>query len=133
IASCSVSCSSEVAYGPHCFTFHQNISERGSTNVRHGGSVVHPQHQVSPILRIPCKITSEIFQRCLSEDEFPEPTVISAPILLSRVCSAWRKLAIGTPRLWSKLLLGSVGPLRCTAVRFLFFSKYHNKIYGVDS
>ncbi|TDL15260.1 hypothetical protein BD410DRAFT_699396, partial [Rickenella mellea] len=53
-----------------------------------------------PILRMPCEITSEIFEHCLPEDEFPQPSVTSAPVLLSRVCSTWRKQAIGTPYLW---------------------------------
>ncbi|TDL15262.1 hypothetical protein BD410DRAFT_796544 [Rickenella mellea] len=81
-------------------------------------SRVHPQRQVSPILRIPCEITSEIFQHCMPEDEFPPPTVISAPVLLSRVCSGWRKMAIGTPRLWSKILLSSTHNFEDTDASF---------------
>ncbi|TDL13964.1 hypothetical protein BD410DRAFT_734684, partial [Rickenella mellea] len=56
--------------------------------------------QVSPILRIPTEIASEIFQHCLPDDEFPRPSVICAPVQLTRVCSAWRTLAIRTPYLW---------------------------------
>ncbi|TDL20091.1 hypothetical protein BD410DRAFT_391565 [Rickenella mellea] len=67
--------------------------------------MVHSECQVSPILRTPCEITSVIFQHCLPEDEFPQASVKSPPIGLSRVCSHWRKLAIGTPQLWSKILL----------------------------
>ncbi|TDL18376.1 hypothetical protein BD410DRAFT_728582, partial [Rickenella mellea] len=59
-----------------------------------------PYTKVSPIIRIPCEITSEIFQHCLSENEFSRPSIKSAPLQISRVCSTWRKLAIRTPRLW---------------------------------
>ncbi|TDL15264.1 hypothetical protein BD410DRAFT_845347 [Rickenella mellea] len=61
--------------------------------------------QVAPVLQIPCEITSEIFRYCLPEDEFPQPSIRSAPIQLSLVCSAWRELSIGTPCLWTKVLL----------------------------
>ncbi|TDL15263.1 hypothetical protein BD410DRAFT_683257, partial [Rickenella mellea] len=56
-----------------------------------------------PILQIPHEITSEIFQNCLPEDKFPQPSVECAPVQVSRVCRTWRRLAIGTPRLWSQI------------------------------
>ncbi|TDL15272.1 hypothetical protein BD410DRAFT_902674 [Rickenella mellea] len=61
--------------------------------------------RVAPILQIPREVTSEIFQHGLPEDEYPKPSVKSAPVQLTRVCSAWRKVAIWTPRLWSKVSL----------------------------
>ncbi|TDL15267.1 hypothetical protein BD410DRAFT_845350 [Rickenella mellea] len=60
----------------------------------------------APILQIPCETTFEIFQNCLpADDEFPQPSVKTGPMHLSHVCGAWRKLAIGSPRLWSRVLL----------------------------
>ncbi|TDL15271.1 hypothetical protein BD410DRAFT_732985, partial [Rickenella mellea] len=56
--------------------------------------------QVAPVLQLPCEITSEIFQHCLPEDGLPQPSIRSAPILLSFVCSTWRELSIRCPRLW---------------------------------
>ncbi|TDL15266.1 hypothetical protein BD410DRAFT_809074 [Rickenella mellea] len=73
--------------------------------VRANSIIVHPQHHGAPILRIPCEITSGIFEFCLPKDEFPRPSIQSAPMQLSHVCSSWQKLAIQTPRLWSKVSL----------------------------
>ncbi|TDL13716.1 hypothetical protein BD410DRAFT_797537 [Rickenella mellea] len=73
--------------------------------VRVDSITAHPHHHIAPILRIPCEIISGIFGFCLPNDEFPRPSIKSAPMQLSHVCSAWRKLAIQTPRLWSKILL----------------------------
>ncbi|KAK7062141.1 F-box domain-containing protein [Favolaschia claudopus] len=58
------------------------------------------QSIVYPILTLPPEITAEIFLHCLYDE--PEDTIISdvAPLLLTRVCSAWREIAISTPALW---------------------------------
>ncbi|TDL18383.1 hypothetical protein BD410DRAFT_793264 [Rickenella mellea] len=60
-----------------------------------------------PIYRIPPEVTLEIFTRCLPEALFPRLSVRSAPLQLSHVCTTWRNLALRTPRLWCRILLGT--------------------------
>ncbi|KAJ7821220.1 hypothetical protein B0H14DRAFT_2832009, partial [Mycena olivaceomarginata] len=64
-------------------------------------------HLVCPILTIPNEITSEIFLHCRGEfPSFSSPTSPRyAPMLLLRVCRAWRSTALSTPRLWANLSL----------------------------
>ncbi|KAJ7644613.1 hypothetical protein FB45DRAFT_1021369 [Roridomyces roridus] len=52
---------------------------------------------VYPVLTLPHEITSEVFLRYLDD----EPTC--NPLVLSSVCSLWRKVALSTPRLWTHL------------------------------
>ncbi|KAJ7797341.1 hypothetical protein B0H14DRAFT_3548551, partial [Mycena olivaceomarginata] len=55
---------------------------------------------VYPVLTLPPEMTSEIFIHCLpSEPEIVFPD--DAPLLLTRVCRAWRQIAISTPALWA--------------------------------
>ena len=60
---------------------------------------------------LPRELISEIFVRCLEDDELgctpPHPQ--TAPLCLTHVCSLWRDIAIGTRILWTGL------SLRCTA------------------
>ncbi|KAJ6561539.1 hypothetical protein DFH09DRAFT_1316118 [Mycena vulgaris] len=65
---------------------------------------------VYPVLTLPPEITSEIFLHCL-----PAPPSLStldtekAPSLLMHVCSAWRQIAVSTPKLWKTLSLDLEG------------------------
>ncbi|KAJ7605594.1 hypothetical protein FB45DRAFT_952782 [Roridomyces roridus] len=54
------------------------------------------------VLTIPSEITSEIFLHYL--DHYPSSTC--SPLVLSRVCSLWRNVALFTPALWSRLHFG---------------------------
>ncbi|KAJ7656104.1 hypothetical protein DFH06DRAFT_1411856, partial [Mycena polygramma] len=65
---------------------------------------------LSPIRCVPAEILSEIFiaSRDDSLDSEPEYEITSpnfAPILLTRVCSRWRMVALCTPRLWNNVEL----------------------------
>ncbi|TDL18382.1 hypothetical protein BD410DRAFT_793263 [Rickenella mellea] len=62
------------------------------------------QH-TSPIYLIPSDIAFHIFDYCLPQEEFPRPSIRSAPLQLSLVCQSWRKWVIATPWLWRKILL----------------------------
>ena len=57
-----------------------------------------------PFNRLPREIIAEIFWNCL---EHKRETVWmssgSAPLLLSRVCSSWRALALAMPQLWANV------------------------------
>ncbi|KAL0950513.1 hypothetical protein HGRIS_007322 [Hohenbuehelia grisea] len=67
------------------------------------GYVKRYQSVISPIRRLPAEILSEIFLLCrkgqraniLDTTQFPWP--------LTRVCSAWRSVAISTPGLWNTI------------------------------
>ncbi|KAJ7094360.1 hypothetical protein C8R44DRAFT_384646 [Mycena epipterygia] len=71
---------------------------------------------VYPVLTLPHEITSEIFLQCLppvSEYMLGGTTEIFnvsvAPLLLIKVCQAWRSIAVATPRLWAHLHLDLEG------------------------
>ncbi|KAJ6515491.1 hypothetical protein C8R45DRAFT_888353 [Mycena sanguinolenta] len=58
-----------------------------------------------PVLTLPVEVTAEIFLHCLGVLDPPSipQSSGSAPIVLSRVCRAWRDIAFSTPILWSQL------------------------------
>lgn len=63
-------------------------------------SLIHYQSLIAPIQRLPSEVLSEIF---LALPHIPnvEPfAIINSPVLLARVCSQWRDVAISTPQLW---------------------------------
>ncbi|CAK5266525.1 unnamed protein product [Mycena citricolor] len=62
-------------------------------------------HEASlpPVVRMPDDVIREIFLACMPEDRNCAMRASEAPLLLGRVCSAWRSIAYSTPRLWSKL------------------------------
>ncbi|EDR04257.1 uncharacterized protein LACBIDRAFT_304790 [Laccaria bicolor S238N-H82] len=58
---------------------------------------------ISPIRRIPFDVLGEIFVHCLPDGRNAVMSSREAPILLGRICSAWRSIALSTPRLWASL------------------------------
>ncbi|KAH9480797.1 hypothetical protein JR316_0007397 [Psilocybe cubensis] len=58
---------------------------------------------LSPVRRIPPDILSTIFMYCLPMDRNPDMRASECPMLLTRVCSAWRSLALSFPRLWTQI------------------------------
>ena len=60
-------------------------------------------------LRFPPEVLSEIFLNSLEhqlESAFlPRIHPDHAPVLLTRICSYWRDVALSDPRLWSRLSL----------------------------
>ncbi|TDL22672.1 hypothetical protein BD410DRAFT_788510 [Rickenella mellea] len=61
--------------------------------------------------KLPVELLVEIFLYCLSTDRFPIPSRAEAPILLGRVCRAWRSVSLNTPQLWAQITLSSSHPL----------------------
>ena len=59
---------------------------------------------LAPISALPTELLLEIFMGCLPEH--PEPSRKVAPLLLCRVCSKWRAIALAQPQLWTSLFLG---------------------------
>ncbi|KAF7376676.1 hypothetical protein MSAN_00084600 [Mycena sanguinolenta] len=54
--------------------------------------------------RLPPDIVREIFVACLPS-MYAVTSVREAPLVLCQICSAWRTIALSTPRLWSSLHL----------------------------
>ncbi|KAJ7236423.1 hypothetical protein B0H12DRAFT_1140238 [Mycena haematopus] len=53
--------------------------------------------------RLPADIVREIFVACLPTRGNAVMSAQEAPLLLCRICSAWRTIALSTPRLWASL------------------------------
>ncbi|KAJ3505135.1 hypothetical protein NLJ89_g7571 [Agrocybe chaxingu] len=60
---------------------------------------IHPHPRHSPFDSLPIELQVEIFSHCLPP--FPHFDVNEAPLLIARVCGAWRSLVLSTPKLWS--------------------------------
>ncbi|KAJ7353566.1 hypothetical protein DFH08DRAFT_857106 [Mycena albidolilacea] len=58
--------------------------------------ITHPR-------RLPPDILREIFVACLPSDRNAVMSAQEAPLVLCRICSAWRTIALLTPRLWASL------------------------------
>ncbi|KAG2341160.1 hypothetical protein BDR05DRAFT_833945, partial [Suillus weaverae] len=54
----------------------------------------------SALWRLPTEALSQIFHRCLPEDEYLTPTSNLAPMLLTRICRPWRNIVVDMPSLW---------------------------------
>ncbi|KAJ7491106.1 hypothetical protein FB451DRAFT_987920, partial [Mycena latifolia] len=68
------------------------------------------------ILRLPVEITAEIFIHCLPESLTHNPRRWEAPLLLGRICSQWRDIALSTPGLWRFLAIYDVAFLPSEAI-----------------
>ncbi|KIJ94895.1 hypothetical protein K443DRAFT_11769 [Laccaria amethystina LaAM-08-1] len=58
---------------------------------------------ISPSRQLPLDVLGEIFIHCLPEGRNAVMSSQEAPILLGRICSAWRSISLSTPRLWASL------------------------------
>ncbi|KAF7343300.1 hypothetical protein MVEN_01762300 [Mycena venus] len=58
---------------------------------------------LSPARRLPRDVVQEIFLACLPTDRNAVLSAREAPLMLGRICSAWRTLALSTPALWASL------------------------------
>ncbi|KAJ7118593.1 hypothetical protein C8R43DRAFT_1153347 [Mycena crocata] len=66
---------------------------------------------IDPVSNFPVEIASEIFVCCLpgGGDVQPPSYAMEAPMLLLRVCTRWRDIALATPALWAQLHLDPDG------------------------
>ncbi|KAJ6594653.1 hypothetical protein B0H19DRAFT_916822, partial [Mycena capillaripes] len=55
--------------------------------------------------RLPPDIVREIFIACLPTTINAVLSVQEAPLALCRICSAWRRIALSSPRLWTSIHL----------------------------
>ncbi|KAG1863562.1 hypothetical protein DFJ58DRAFT_868692 [Suillus subalutaceus] len=60
---------------------------------------------VSSLRGLPTEILSQIFVYCLPEDSHLSLAQNQAPVLLTRICREWRKVAVDMPNLWCRLHL----------------------------
>ncbi|KAJ7131065.1 hypothetical protein C8R44DRAFT_774345 [Mycena epipterygia] len=58
---------------------------------------------ISPARRLPRDIVQEIFIACLPTHRNPAMSCSEAPLLLGRICSGWRTIALSTSALWASL------------------------------
>ena len=58
---------------------------------------------LSPIRRLPLDVLHEIFFHCLPTHRNSIMKSSEAPVLLTRICSSWRAIALSSPRIWSKI------------------------------
>lgn len=67
------------------------------------------KHKLShaPIHRLPFEILSKIFILCLPSWGTPSFDGLSAPLLLTQICSDWRRCALVTQRLWSAITISA--------------------------
>ncbi|KAJ7318825.1 hypothetical protein DFH08DRAFT_1036175, partial [Mycena albidolilacea] len=75
------------------------------TEERGGLSAYVEAHRalISPVSRLPLDIIQEIFIACLPVHRNPVMSTTEAPVLLRRICSAWRRCFSLHPRLWARL------------------------------
>ncbi|KAJ7182456.1 hypothetical protein C8R43DRAFT_868841, partial [Mycena crocata] len=66
---------------------------------------------LSPIWKIPAEITLEIFKYCVENScctpGYATTSPLQSPLLLGQICSAWRSLSQGAPRLWDRIYVSA--------------------------
>ena len=60
---------------------------------------------LSPARRLPPDVLHEIFFHCLPIHHNPIMKSSESPLLLTRICSSWRAIALSSPRIWSKVYI----------------------------
>ena len=58
---------------------------------------------LSPVRRLPLDVLHEIFLHCLPTHRNPIMNFSESPLLLTRICSSWRAIALSSPRIWSRI------------------------------
>ncbi|KAJ7731304.1 hypothetical protein DFH07DRAFT_847384 [Mycena maculata] len=78
---------------------------------------------ISPLRRMPLDIIQEIFSACIPTHRNCVMSSKEPPVLLGRICSAWRTISLSTPHLWSKLHI-----IEPTAARDGMTSAFQEKV-----
>ncbi|KAJ6456411.1 hypothetical protein C8R45DRAFT_1082120 [Mycena sanguinolenta] len=81
----------------------QAIDKLGQERSRVATYVDAHKALISPVRRLPLDIIQELFVACLPAHRNCVMSASEAPVLLGRICSAWRTISLSTPRLWSRL------------------------------
>ncbi|KAJ7661071.1 hypothetical protein B0H17DRAFT_1212358 [Mycena rosella] len=80
----------------------QNLSAQRDEILR---KIDSHQALISPARCLPRDIMEEIFLACLPTHRNAVMSAKEAPLVLARICSAWREIALSTPALWALLRL----------------------------
>ena len=86
-----------------------------------------PLHSSSISLLIPPEILTQIFLYCIPSEQFPIPSINEAPLLLTRISSYWRTLAINTPDLWSAFHINYKDPAEDIPATNLWLNRSTNR------
>ncbi|KAG1756997.1 hypothetical protein EDB19DRAFT_1822197 [Suillus lakei] len=90
-------------------TVGNGVSNRRRQLVEEKASIVQTNNSnrgsSAAIWRLPTEILSQIFLRCLPEDEYLSLTSSMAPMSLIATCRRWREIAVDLPSLWCRLRL----------------------------
>ncbi|KAJ7470999.1 hypothetical protein FB451DRAFT_324461 [Mycena latifolia] len=74
---------------------------------------------ISPVRRLPLDIIQEIFMACIPTHRNCVMSAREAPVLLGRICSAWRAISLSTPNLWARLhIVEPTRPRHSTPISF---------------
>ncbi|KAF8166855.1 hypothetical protein BJ912DRAFT_934401 [Pholiota molesta] len=69
---------------------------------------------VHPMRRLPVDLLREVFLHCIPTDHNAILSRVEEPMSLTRVCSAWRAVALATPALWASLHITVPLPISST-------------------
>ncbi|KAJ7151810.1 hypothetical protein C8R43DRAFT_1004429 [Mycena crocata] len=78
---------------------------------------------ISPFRRMPHDVVQSIFLACLPTARNAVMAVYEAPLILGRICSAWRAVAYSTPMLWASLNV-SLGFIQADERRVLALTEW---------
>ena len=78
-------------------------------------------------LLIPPEILTQIFLYCIPSEQFPIPNHNEAPLLLTRISSYWRTLAVNTPDLWSAFHINYKDPVEDIPATNLWLKRSTNR------
>ncbi|KAJ7162285.1 hypothetical protein C8R46DRAFT_955250 [Mycena filopes] len=70
----------------------------------------------SPVRRLPLDIIEGIFIACLPTHRNCVMSASEAPVLLGRICRAWRTISLSTPQLWASLHITHPSPEEDSAI-----------------
>lgn len=82
---------------------------------------------LSPIRRLPDDLLDEIFHQCLPTQRNPALVSSDSPLLLTRVCSKWRSLALSSPSLWAQLHITFCDDYRVTPPAYMNWMPENDK------
>ncbi|KAH9480785.1 hypothetical protein JR316_0007385 [Psilocybe cubensis] len=87
-------------------------------------SITHYECILAPVRRLPPEILYAIFEHSLPTHRNPTMVASECPMLLTRICSNWRSLALSSPRLWARIHIPFLteGALGDNTPDFLTFS-----------
>ena len=83
-------------------------------------------------LLIPPEILAQIFFHCIPCEQYPIPSHNEAPLLLTRISSYWRTLAINTPDLWSAFHINYKDPAEDIPATNLWLNRSTNRPLSIS-